>query len=725
MSADPATPPRASASRAERLRDLFHPPAVTLVGATPNSHVTRVLLDNFTRPDRPFPGPVNLVNPRRGEVLGHPAVPALTDVAGDLGLVYLLLSPAGTQQVVDEAAALGLGDRITGLIAYAAGFGESGNKAAEKTLADSARALGVPLLGPQSTGIISAPAGLLGITDPVPEQFVPGRVGFVAQSTGLLGGAASWLLRRGVGLGLGVGFGNGAGVTFADLGIAMLADPGIDVVCVYSDAVSDVATLVELGAAAREAGKPVIVFPGAGTPASTRAAQSHSGVLATGPRMVRGVAAQHGVLLAEDFEELLWAAELFVRPGIRELHGAAPGIFTASGGGGIIAAASLEEAGLTLPEPAERTRAVLGLAPGQSGNPYDIGAISLDTPDAYARNVQAFAADPAFDVVIRPASLGAPSEKLANHRRSLTAFMEGVLAQGKLPVIAFPYPEDPREYVDNMPWEHALVVGGRAELGGKLRLIERWAALRRGRAAAAPGRPAATLPAVRAATAAADQEPGLRIAGPAEAEEILAPLGVRWPRSVTVSDADGVPAALARLGWPRAAGERLVAKTAASLSHRANAGGVLLGLRDKTEIQAAVTLLAVRFDAPVVLTEEVPHRQSYFLGFHRDGPDHAYLAFGPGVAGDDSEVELRLCPLSPDDARGLEDYVRRASAPPPELGRVLTALSELAATRRDIEVIDINPLVTDTAGRLTVLDVKAYLRAADPRTETVHGPAAD
>jgi succinyl-CoA synthetase beta subunit len=228
-----------------------------------------------------------------------------------------------------------------------------------------------------------------------------------------------------------------------------------------------------------------------------------------------------------------------------------------------------------------------------------------------------------------------------------------------------------------------------------------------------------------------------RIADDVQAQALLAPLGLRWPRSVIVDDPAGLPAALAELGWPGAQGEqgaRLVAKTAARLSHRANSGGVVLGLRDEGEVRASVAFLAARFGAPVLLAEHVPFEQAYFVGLQRGDASHTYIAFGAGVATDESQVALRLCPLGAGDAQSLLEYARHRSGtqPPAGLRDVLVGLSQIAASRPDLEVIDINPLVTDPEGRLTVLDVKAYLRDPDDtqgtgtqRTEARHGSAAE
>lgn len=682
----------------EDVSGIFRPSAVTLVGASEKSHVTRVLLANFTRDDCPFPGAINLVNPNHGQVFGRPTVPSLHDVEGDIGLVYLLVGAGACLTVLEEAVSLDLGSRMAGVIVYAAGFSEAGATDEQAKLVDIARRLGVPMLGPQSTGIISSRSKLLGITDPVPEEHVDGRVGFVAQSTGLLGGAVSWLYRRGIGLGAGVGFGNGATVGYEQLGIAMLKESDIDVVCIYVDAIGDIRNLTRLGLVVEETGKPTILLSGAGTPAAQRAARSHTGTLATPQRIVRGVAEQYGILLVDDFEQLLWAAELFVHPGVRKVKNPRVGIFTASGGGGIITAGAIEKVGLALNAPTQKTREALGLTSEQLANPFDIGAISLDRPEDYKEKVRVFASDGQYGVIVRPSSLGAPSERLSDHRGSLVSFVDGVLSEGKLPVVAFPFREDPREYSDVIAWPEVLVVGGSEELGTKLSLLDR---------KAARGLRESIVPLERHIETEEESVDESTIADLDTTQQLLNIAGLHWPRSVLVSDPGSLRDALAEFGWD---GEPLVAKTIKALPHRAMAGGVFLGLSSYEEIEGAQAFMMARFRQPVVLYEEVAFKTSYFVGLQRLG-EECLLAFGAGTATNDSEVSTRLCPIDERAAASLvADACRSLDTPAPnDLVKVLVELSDLIVNRPEIEVVDINPLVENRHGQLIVLDAKIYV----------------
>lgn len=677
-------------SRAQ-LAALFEPPAVTLVGASPNSHATTALLRNLTRDDRRFERPVHLVNPNRPDVLGHPTVSSLDAIDGDLGLVFLLVGADRSMSVLAEIAELDLAGRITGIVAYAAGFAEAGDPERQDRLAAAARELGLPLLGPQSTGVISAAVRLVAVTDPIPEEYLPGRVGFVAQSTGLLGGAVSWLMRRGIGIGAAVGFGNAAVLSYPELASVLLERDDLDVVCVYADALADVARLAELGEVARRVGKPVIVYRGAQTPSARRLAMSHTGMLATGERVVRGVAEQHGVLIADSFEELLWGAELFVREDVRKLAGAGVGVITGSGGGGLIAAEGIERAGLVLAEPTEETRRELELDESQQANPFDVGAISLDRTERYEELVGAFARDPNFGIVVKVGSLGAPSEAMPTHHKMTGMFVRAALAAGKLPVVAFSFPEDPRDFRETVPWDGVLVVGGDAELVGKLRLLNGWAG------GGPPARPARAV-----ANPAQDVSPG--VAGDEAGVDLARSLDLEVPRSVTVGGGQEASGVARAVGWGR-----VVAKTAKALPHRAKAGGVVVGLRGAEEIGAAVTLLAARFGAPVTLAEHVDHDEAYFVGLQRDAVGHPLIAFGGGVATDDTEVAIRLCPIDADDAARL---VARTGGPA-VLGELLVRASELIASRPDLAVVDMNPVVVARDGSLVALDVKVYQSTLD------------
>lgn len=684
-------------SRAAALSRMFAPPAVTLVGATPSSHVTEVLLANFTRPDCPFAGEIHLVNPRRSEVFGRPTVPSLRDIPGDAGLVYLLLSPQACLDVLGQAAEDGAGQKMSGVVTYAAGFAESGNEAAQQALAERTQTLGVPLLGPQSTGLISASASLLGITDPVPETFVRGHVGLIMQSTGLLGGALSWLFRQGIGIERAVGYGNGATLGYAELARSFAEVPEISVVCAYVDAIGDIGGIVELGQAGARAGKPIVLLCGARAPRARQAAQSHSGALATSDRIVRGVAAQAGVLLVESFEELLWATELVTRPDIKALNRVQVGIFTASGGGGIIAAQAVEQAGVALSDLSEQTCEALGLAPGQSSNPFDIGAISLDSPQDAEKKLAVFAADPSVTVVVRPETLGSPSQRLTRHRRLLGMFMDGVIAAGKLPVINYPFREDPRDYGEVVEWPAAIVAGGTAELGAKLRLLQSYA-----------DRPRQAEDVRRDLSSAGATDAVL--ADAATTERITLWLDVAVPRSREVSSSAEVDELLAQMGWQATT---LVAKTSARLPHRAVAGGVLLGLSGREAVALAVDLLRGRFGAAVTLLEQIGHDAAYFVGIKAAGAARLLL-FGVGAASDDADVAIRLCPLSAEDVDRLMAYARRQDGrPPPDaLGQILYRASRLHEQEPAVQALDVNPMVVGPDGAMVAVDVKAYVAGA-------------
>ena len=196
---------------------------------------------------------------------------------------------------------------------------------------------------------------------------------------------------------------------------------------------------------------------------------------------------------------------------------------------------------------------------------------------------------------------------------------------------------------------------------------------------------------------------------------LLARLGIAAPRSCVVdADAD-LDAALDFL----APATQFVAKTAAALSHRANVGGVVLGLSSRGEVRAAVDLLRIRFDAPVLLVEQIEHEASFFVGLQARGDGRVMLAFRAGVATDESDIALRLCPLAPADAEQLVATADVSGVAAQALVDVLVQVAAIPEYDRTLSVLDMNPLVlssrTAGASRLVALDVKAY--GTSERTE--------
>ena len=671
-------------------RGLFRPPAVTLVGASPRSEVTLHLVHNLCKAECRFPGPLNLVNPHPGVVAGIETVPSLDAVSGPLGLVVLLVPPPVCGDLLAPLTRL----NPTGVVMYAGGR-EIGYADVEQRFAEWSRSTGIPALGPQSSGLAVPSAGLLPVIAPLIEPAKDGPVGVISQSAGLLGGALKGLLNRGLGFRVGVSCGNSAAVGYQDLASALFADDAIRVLCMYLDGVPDITEFGAVLKAWGQADRPVVVAVGGATEAGLVAARSHTGTLSTPRRVLAGVAEQYGAVLVDTVEELVIAADTFIRVDCR--RPSAPGtiIFTSSGGGGVALADAFASAGVELPPPSPDVAAdlakILSANVDITYNPFDVGGVSLDDAEQFSTCLRLLAEDPSFGIVVESMAAGLPFGGGIDeaHVRHAADFVRLVTAAGKHPILCAPY-EGP--VPASMDWGGVVAASGARSGATSARALQIWSTPPDdGDPGPGPG------PASRAL--AAPEHSGNReaLVG-AEAKALLASLPIRWPRQVFLAGTDSVDAA-GSLAYP------VVAKTESGIAHRARSGGVLMGIQDATQLASAVSYLRLRFGGPVSVTEQLPPASEYLIGYSRRA-DGQLLMFGRGGTAVESEgtVGVRLMPLS---RHGAELLVRKFAAPDAWLVDVILSLQGLVREADWIQSVDLNPVLIDATG-VVALDAKIF-----------------
>ncbi|EQD63982.1 acetyl-CoA synthetase II (NDP forming), alpha subunit, partial [mine drainage metagenome] len=170
-----------------------------------------------------------------------------------------------------------------------------------------------------------------------------------------------------------VSVGNRAGVNENDLLYALRDDPATRVVLLYVESLADGRRFLETAREITDR-KPVLAIKSGRTAAGERAAQSHTGSLASSGQdaLYDALFEQSGVMRADSIGELFRAARLF-SSGLRPA-GPRLAILTNSGGPGIVAADMAARQRLTLPslraESARTLRTLL--SPSASvANPLD------------------------------------------------------------------------------------------------------------------------------------------------------------------------------------------------------------------------------------------------------------------------------------------------------------------------------------------------------------------
>ena len=175
-----------------------------------------------------------------------------------------------------------------------------------------------------------------------------------------------------------------------------------------------------------------------------------------------------------------------------------------------------------------------------------------------------------------------------------------------------------------------------------------------------------------------------------------------------MASAEEAVAAAARIGYPV-----VVKADAAGLTHKTEAGGVVLDLRDAAAVRAACAALAGRAERFVV-QERVGPGVELLLGARRDEVFGPVVVLGAGgvLAEVLRDVSVRLAPLGEGEAAAmLTEGARprllagpRGLRPvePAALVRAIEAVAGLiAATPRIIE-IDVNPLIAAGADVIAV-----------------------
>src|SRR6185295_3641399 len=203
-------------------------------------------------------------------------------------------------------------------------------------------------------------------------------------------------------------------------------------------------------------------------------------------------------------------------------------------------------------------------------------------------------------------------------------------------------------------------------------------------------------------------------------KQVLAAAGIRVPDGALAGTADAAVAVAARIGYP------VVLKAqAAALSHKTEAGGVILNLADERALRAAWDTLAanVKRAAPGIVLDGAlvetmaPKGVELMVGAKRDPAWGTVLLVGLGGIWVEALGDVQLLPVDADETQIVEALRRLRSAkllagfrgaPPADIeavAQVVKGLGRLMLTVPALTEIDVNPLVVHAKGQgATALD---------------------
>jgi acetate---CoA ligase (ADP-forming) len=697
----------------ERLRRSLAPAAVAVVGASARPgalsgrFVTGLLRHGF-------PGRVVPVNPGYAEVAGLPCVPRL-GAAGEVDLAVLAVPRRLVQPCLEECAEVG----VAGAVVFASGYAETGadGRADEERLAETARASGVRVIGPNSPGFLNVTDRCCAIASGVAfrERFEPGPVAIVAQSGGVAGLLAERGQDRGVGLSRVVCPGNEADVTVGEVLGLLADDPATLVAAVYVEGIRDGHRLRAGLEALRASGKGCVVLKAGATEAAARATAAHTGALASTDAVVDAVLRRHGAIRVRGLDDLLETSAVLA--GLGPAGSPAVGLVSTSGGAGVVAIEAAERAGLRLPALAEATRARLRDAMPEfasAANPVDMSGMFVERPDIFRQALGAVSADPGVDACVIVLTVQPPG--LAEDLAGLVA---EAAAGAPVPLVALwtaGAMSDPARDLLRQAGVHVAEDPDRC-----MRALAARAAAGVGLPEPLPQRPVALPDLGRARRAGATE---------VEALAVLAAAGLTVAETRHVPSPDALPDALAAVGGGD--GRWAVKASVRDLAHKSAAGAVALDVGSGEAPEAhrrvveAARAAGASPDGALVQAMAAPGVET-IVGARRDpalGPV-VLVGLGGTLAESLDDAVVRALPLGSGEAEAMIDDLRGralldggpgvAPADRAALARAIEGMAALAeALGPDLEALEVNPLIVHADGATCVDALLLFSTAEAP-----------
>lgn len=379
---------------------LFDPDSVAIVGASDNKNKIGGRPIHYMAKFG-FKGAVYPINPVREEVQGLRCYATLADLPEVPEVVIVAVSGSKVIETVEASANLG----VKVVIIISSGFGETGaeGKAQERRMLNVARVAGMRIIGPNSQGLANFATGAILSFSTMFIEAEPkdGPIACISQS-GAMSVVPYGLFRE---QGLGVRYvhasGNDADVTASELVAKAVSDPGIRLVTVYLENMSDPESLAAAADIACKRGVPIIVLKSGRSEKGQQAAASHTGALATSDRVLDAFFRKHGIWRANSTNDLVHAAQIYLN--CKPAQGRNIAIISNSGATCVIGADAAEQYNLQLPNLEDATEARLkDVLPAfaTTQNPIDITAALLTNSGLFSEILPILANDPNVDAFL-------------------------------------------------------------------------------------------------------------------------------------------------------------------------------------------------------------------------------------------------------------------------------------------------------------------------------------
>ncbi|MGW5385396.1 acetate--CoA ligase family protein [Nocardia sp. NPDC003963] len=675
--------------RADLGRAMLSPRSVAIIGASDDVRKTTARPLRFLR-RQGFTGAVYPVNPRRETVLGERAWPDIASLPEVPDHVFIVADTLLVVSAVRDCGRAG----VPLVTVLSGGFGEFGEGAERlRELLAVAAEYGVRIIGPNSIGVVNPRNGMMLTANAAfAEEGIPVGSSFVASQSGsVIGALMTRAKARGLGFSGFVSTGSEVDLTLGEICAATLDDPEVGSYTLFMESLENAADLAAFAVEAAARDKPVTVYKLGRSDAAAALAVSHTGALSGEDDEADAFFRACGFARVDNFEALIETEALQRRVGPPAAAGdRRVAVITSTGGGAAILVDQLETLGVTVTQP---SRTVFdGL--GELG--LDVAeSLIVDLTLAGTRHdlvdgaLKVLRGSGEFDLVLFVIG----SSARLNPELAVSAIAEH--AAGPVPVAAWALP-DALESVRRLH-EAGVPAFRTAEACAQA------VAATLGRRPVDPATFRARRTEVPVAGRALDE---------AASAEVLASLGIRFPVTTTCG-VDGVPEAEPRFPV-------VVKALSDRLPHKSEAGAVVLGVRDRAGLRAALSTIVAgveAYDATVtvdrfLVQEMIEETVFEALVGYRVSPTVGPLVL-VAAGGVYTEIyedsSLRLAPVTAELAREMVEEVKATAiargfrgGPEGDLDALVDAVvrvSRLALERPDVVEAEVNPVAVQSRGR--------------------------
>ena len=383
-------------SAVDRISALLRPRSIAIVGASDPSKMAGRLMAALI--DGRYRGRIYPVNPRYEELAGLRCYASLADVHADVEHCIIGVPQNHVLGIIEECRRLG----VKSATILTSGFAELGESGAKLQAQIKQAAGDMVFIGPNCLGFANLGEPVIATsTITIRHDPTPGDVAVISQSGGLSTSSFSFIGQQsGLQYSYFVTAGNAVGVSFGDLTEYLFHDPATRIIVVI---VEDDHKLGEILSVVRRIGlqKPIVVIKCGRGVTGTRMAQSHTGALAGEYAIVEACCEQLGVVCAQDIEDAV-AIVTLLQAGIRSRNANGLGTISYSGGNLTLFADAVDEAGLEFAQISDGTAKRLRDALPDyvvTQNPVDVTTFGVRNLKAYREVIEALLDDNSVGLV--------------------------------------------------------------------------------------------------------------------------------------------------------------------------------------------------------------------------------------------------------------------------------------------------------------------------------------